>query len=72
MPFIHLNIFKSNILIEIKDLKELKWPSMMWSPLNTRDKSKYCEFYRDHGHTTATCKALDCKIKSGLPGAYVS
>ncbi|XP_022883400.1 uncharacterized protein LOC111400206 [Olea europaea var. sylvestris] len=47
-----LNTSKTNILMSIKDMKELKWPSRIKSPPNTRDRSKYCEFHQDHGHTT--------------------
>ncbi|XP_022856591.1 uncharacterized protein LOC111377693, partial [Olea europaea var. sylvestris] len=40
-PLTRLNTSKANILIEIKDMKELKWPSRMKSPPDTRDRSKY-------------------------------
>ncbi|XP_022845324.1 uncharacterized protein LOC111368326 [Olea europaea var. sylvestris] len=51
-PLTRLNTSKTNILMEVKDMKELKWPLRMKSPPDTRDRSKYCEFHRDHGHTT--------------------
>ncbi|XP_022853969.1 uncharacterized protein LOC111375383 [Olea europaea var. sylvestris] len=38
--------------MEIKDMKELKWPVRMRSPPESRDMNTYCEFHRDHGHTT--------------------
>ncbi|XP_022853592.1 uncharacterized protein LOC111375032 [Olea europaea var. sylvestris] len=52
-------VLKSNILMEIKDMKELKWPSRMKSLLKSRDKNEYCEFHRDHEHTTEGCFALE-------------
>ncbi|XP_022860192.1 uncharacterized protein LOC111380787 [Olea europaea var. sylvestris] len=39
-PLTRLNTSKANILMEIKDMKELKWPSRMKSPPDTRDTSK--------------------------------
>ncbi|XP_022865186.1 uncharacterized protein LOC111385058 [Olea europaea var. sylvestris] len=73
--FTRLNTSKTNILMEIKDMKELKWPARMRSPPQSRDMSKYCEFHRDHGHTTKNCKALqreiEALIKRGLLGSYV-
>ncbi|XP_022880904.1 uncharacterized protein LOC111398201 [Olea europaea var. sylvestris] len=39
-PLTRLNTSKTNILMEIKDMKELKWPSRIKSPPDTRDRSK--------------------------------
>ncbi|XP_022846338.1 uncharacterized protein LOC111369085 [Olea europaea var. sylvestris] len=39
--FTRLNTSKTNILMEIKDMKELKWPARMRSPPQSRDMSKY-------------------------------
>ncbi|XP_022883352.1 uncharacterized protein LOC111400148 [Olea europaea var. sylvestris] len=70
-----LNTSKVNILMEIKDMKELKWPSRMKSPPETRERSKYCEFHRYHGHTTEDCQALqweiEALIKRGLLRNYI-
>jgi ribonuclease HI len=75
-PFTRLNTTRSNILMEIKDLKELKWPPRLRDPPEARDKSKYCDFHRDHGHTTDGCFALkreiEALIKRGFLGTYVS
>ncbi|XP_022868956.1 uncharacterized protein LOC111388473 [Olea europaea var. sylvestris] len=74
-PFTRLNTSKANILMEIKDTKELKWPSRMKSPPDTRDRSKYCEFHRDHGHITEDYQALQWEIetliKRGLLKNYI-
>ena len=62
--------------MEIKDLKELKWPPRLRAPPEARDKSKYCDFHQDHGHTTEVCFALKREIegliKRGFLGTYVS
>lgn len=75
-PSTRLNTTRSNILMEIKDLKELKWPPRLRDPPETSDKSKYYDFHRDHGHTTEGCFALkreiDALIKRGFLGTYVS
>ncbi|XP_022858555.1 uncharacterized protein LOC111379427 [Olea europaea var. sylvestris] len=61
--FAPLNTSRSNILMEIKDLKELKWPPRMPSLPKNRDRTKYCDFHRDHGHTTERCLALKQQIE---------
>ncbi|XP_022861618.1 uncharacterized protein LOC111381994 [Olea europaea var. sylvestris] len=74
-PLTRLNTSKTNILMEVKDMKELKLPSRMKSPPDTRDRSKYCEFHRDHGHTTEDCHAvqreIEALIKRGFLNNYI-
>ncbi|XP_022851304.1 uncharacterized protein LOC111373062 [Olea europaea var. sylvestris] len=74
--FTPLNTSRSNILMEIKDLKELKWPPRMRSLPENRDRTKYCDFHRDHGHTTEGCLALkqqiEALIRRGFLGSYTS
>ncbi|XP_022850727.1 uncharacterized protein LOC111372583 [Olea europaea var. sylvestris] len=62
--FTPLNTSRSNILMEIKDLKELKWPPRMRSLPESRDRIKYCDFHGDHGHTTEGCLALKQQIEA--------
>ncbi|XP_022875729.1 uncharacterized protein LOC111394198 [Olea europaea var. sylvestris] len=75
-PLTRLNTSKTNILMEVKDMKELKWPTRMKSPPDTRDMSKYCEFHLDHGHTTEDCHALkreiEALIKRGFLKSYIA
>ncbi|XP_022861072.1 uncharacterized protein LOC111381515 [Olea europaea var. sylvestris] len=62
--------------MEIKDLKELKWPPRLRSLPENRDKTKYCDFHGDHGHTTESCLALkqqiEAFIKRGFLDSYTS
>ncbi|XP_022857056.1 uncharacterized protein LOC111378118, partial [Olea europaea var. sylvestris] len=62
--------------MEIKDSRKLKWPPRLRSPPDTRDKSKYCDFHRDQGHTTEDCLAskreIEALIKRGFLGSYTS
>ncbi|KAH6773830.1 hypothetical protein C2S51_012234 [Perilla frutescens var. frutescens] len=50
----------------VNALKELgstvKWPPKMRSPDHERDRTKYCEFHKDHGHRTDDCIALRLEI----------
>ncbi|XP_022867175.1 uncharacterized protein LOC111386905 [Olea europaea var. sylvestris] len=62
--FTPLNTSRSNILMEIKDLKELKWPLRMRSLPENGDRTKYHDFHRDHGHTTEGCLALKQQIEA--------
>ncbi|XP_022899292.1 uncharacterized protein LOC111412588 [Olea europaea var. sylvestris] len=58
--------------MEIKDMKELKWPVRMRSPPESRDMNKCCEFHRDHGHTTENCKALQREIEAFIERGFLS
>ena len=43
-------------LMQIKDEHYLKWPRLLHSSPNARDKMKYHRFYKDHGRYTEDCK----------------
>ncbi|XP_022855732.1 uncharacterized protein LOC111376946 [Olea europaea var. sylvestris] len=62
--FTPLNTSRSNILMEMKDLKELKWHPRMRSLPENRDRTKYCDFHQDHGHTTEGCLDLKQQIEA--------
>ncbi|XP_022860123.1 uncharacterized protein LOC111380720 [Olea europaea var. sylvestris] len=49
---------------QIKDMKELKWPSRMKSYLESGVTNKYCKFHRDHRHTTEGCFSLNYNKQS--------
>ncbi|XP_022887470.1 uncharacterized protein LOC111403267 [Olea europaea var. sylvestris] len=70
-PLTQLDTPKANILMGIKDMKELKWPSRMKSPLDARDRSKYCKFHQDHEHTTEDCQALQQKIEAFIKRGFL-
>ncbi|KAL2526780.1 Ribonuclease H [Abeliophyllum distichum] len=54
---------RANILMEIRNMKELVWSKKMWAPLHRRDETKYCKFHRDHGHDTEDCQQLKEEIE---------
>ncbi|XP_022883202.1 uncharacterized protein LOC111399956 [Olea europaea var. sylvestris] len=74
--FTKLNTSRVNIVMEIKAMKEFQWPPRIKSPPETRDRNKYCDFHRDHGHITENRIALKWEIEAlvgkGLLGSYVS
>ncbi|CAI9781010.1 unnamed protein product [Fraxinus pennsylvanica] len=74
-PFTRLNTSKTNILMEIRDMKELKWPPRLRSLPGARDKSKYYDYHKDHGHTTEEClilqREIEALIRRGFLKAYI-
>lgn len=44
--------------MHIKNKPHLKWPSPLITPLEKRDKSRYCYFHEDHEHDTSNNWAL--------------
>jgi len=58
VKFTPLVMLVGKILMQIKDDYSLKWPKPLHSLPNVRDKKKYCNFHRDHGHYRKDYKDL--------------
>ncbi|XP_058181126.1 uncharacterized protein LOC131299557 [Rhododendron vialii] len=51
------------ILSNLQDDSDLKWPGKLKTDPNRRAKDKYCRFQRDHGHNTEDCIDLKQQIE---------
>ncbi|XP_058185641.1 uncharacterized protein LOC131302865 [Rhododendron vialii] len=51
------------ILSNLQDDPDLKWPGKLRSDPSRRAKDKYCRFHRDHGHNTDDCIDLKQQIE---------
>ena len=51
------------ILTQIKDDHYLKWPRPLHSSPNVRNKNKYGQFHKDHGHNTEDCRDLKEQVE---------
>ena len=63
VKFTSLVMSIDKILAQIKDEHYLKWPRPLHSSPNVRDKKKYCQFHKDHGHYTEDCRDLKEQIE---------
>ena len=54
------------ILVQIKDEHYLKWPRLLHSSPNVRDKKKYCRFHKDNGYYTEDCRDLKKQIEEPI------
>ena len=63
------------VLEKIKNEPFFKWPNKMMGNLEKRSRSLYCQYHRDHGHTTEDCRSLwdhldqlvrECRLKQLL------
>ncbi|XP_058106435.1 uncharacterized protein LOC131249673 [Magnolia sinica] len=64
-----LNTTAEQVFMEVCDKRIMKRSSRMKADADKRDKRKYCQFHRDHGHTTTECfdlnKEIEYLIRSG-------
>ena len=58
-----MNMSIDQVLLQIQDDPEIKWPRKLRSNPTKRSKDLYCHFHRDHGHTTEDCYALKEQIE---------
>uniref|UniRef100_A0A2N9HFP5 RNA-directed DNA polymerase n=1 Tax=Fagus sylvatica TaxID=28930 RepID=A0A2N9HFP5_FAGSY len=73
--FTPLNMSIDQVLLQIQDSPDIKWPGKLRSDPTKRSKDLYCRFHRDHGHTTEDCFALkqqiEALIRQGKLGKFV-
>ena len=43
---------------KVKNESFFKWPNKMVGNPEKRNRNLYCQYHRDHGHTTEDCKSL--------------
>ncbi|XP_057463797.1 uncharacterized protein LOC130753625 [Actinidia eriantha] len=63
------------MLTEIKHEEFVKWPGKINTDPTKRNRNKYCEFHRDHGHNTEDCfqfkEQIADLIKKGILRKYI-
>ncbi|GFZ10627.1 hypothetical protein Acr_22g0000250 [Actinidia rufa] len=66
-----LNAPVAQVLSEIKHEEFVKWPEKIKTDPQKRNRNKYCEFHRDHGHNTEDCFQLKEQIADLIKRGYL-
>ncbi|GFS44223.1 hypothetical protein Acr_00g0089230 [Actinidia rufa] len=66
-----LNAPVAQVLSEIKYEEFVKWPGKIKTDPQKRNRNKYCEFHRDHGHNTEDCFQLKEQITDLIKRGYL-
>ncbi|GFY95669.1 hypothetical protein Acr_10g0010540 [Actinidia rufa] len=66
-----LNAPIAQVLSEIKHEEFIKWPGKIKTDPQKRNRNKYCEFHRDHGHNTEDCFQLKEQIADLIKRGYL-
>ncbi|XP_057505736.1 uncharacterized protein LOC130789027 [Actinidia eriantha] len=66
-----LNALIAQVLSDIKHEEFVKWPGMIKIDPQKRNRNKYCEFHRDHGHNTEDCFQLKEQIVDLIKKGYL-
>ncbi|GFZ10533.1 hypothetical protein Acr_21g0011320 [Actinidia rufa] len=67
-----LNAPVAQVLSEIKHEEFVKWPEKIKTDPQKRNRNKYCEFHRDHGHNTEDYFQLKEQIADLIKRGYLS
>ena len=55
----------------IRDLPGFKWPEPIRSNPSERNRNKKCDYHKDHGHTTETCRSLHYMVEDLLKAGHL-
>ncbi|GFY93718.1 hypothetical protein Acr_09g0001640 [Actinidia rufa] len=66
-----LNAPVAQVLSKIKHEEFVKWPEKIMTDPQKRNRNKYCEFHRDHGHNTEDCFQLKEQIADLIKRGYL-
>ncbi|GFZ12348.1 hypothetical protein Acr_23g0007330 [Actinidia rufa] len=66
-----LNTPVAQVLSEIKHEEFIKWPGKIKTDPQKRNRNKYCEFHRDHGHNIEDCFQLKEQIADLIKRGYL-
>ncbi|GFY87355.1 hypothetical protein Acr_05g0009940 [Actinidia rufa] len=66
-----LNALVAQVLSEIKHEEFVKWPGKIKTDPQKRNRNKYCEFHRDHGHNTEDYFQLKEQIADLIKRGYL-
>ncbi|XP_057948342.1 uncharacterized protein LOC131144016 [Malania oleifera] len=70
--YIPLNTPRSDVLMHIRKKDYVSWPEPMRTTSYKCNMSKFCQFYRDHGHDTEECIQLKNEIEALIKRGYLS
>ncbi|GAA0165507.1 hypothetical protein LIER_20896 [Lithospermum erythrorhizon] len=68
---IPLKVAISEIYSQVEDKNLLPKPARMRGALGKRDKNRYCEYHREHGHDANKCRILKAEIKKMIKRGYL-
>ncbi|GFZ00843.1 hypothetical protein Acr_14g0004780 [Actinidia rufa] len=71
LSYHQLNAPVAQVLSEIKHEEFVKWPGKIKTDPQKRNRNKYCEFHRDHGHNTEDCFQLREQIADLIKRGYL-
>ncbi|RVW94445.1 hypothetical protein CK203_035670 [Vitis vinifera] len=55
----------------IRDLPDFRWPGPTRSHPSERDNNKRCDYHKDHGHNTETCRNLHYMVEDLLKAGHL-
>ncbi|GAA0141130.1 hypothetical protein LIER_02345 [Lithospermum erythrorhizon] len=66
-----LRISVADVFLEIEDKNLLPKLVLMRSEPGRRDKNRYCEYHREHGHEMIECKILKAELEKLIKRGYL-